>query len=159
MDKQLIDDLEFTNGWTMRLLEQLEMLRSNDKKACDIEKAIGECSLFCFKKNGFDEKLQGFSGLKDYLKFCETDLGWKVDYDENAGVIMCYEQNDACLCPIVRVNEGKVSPSICCCTQGEIRRMFQYALKQAVDVDIVHSIVRDEKRCVYKVTLKENEKE
>jgi hypothetical protein len=149
-----IDDLEFTNRWTNKLLQQLDGLRGKNPSGEDIEKAIGECSLPCFQKNKFDETLKGFSNLQDFLRFCETDLGWKVDYDEQARTIVCYEGNEQCLCPIVRLNKD-ISPAICCCTQGEIRRMFEYALKLPVEVEIIHPIVRDGQRCVYKVQLTE----
>ncbi len=149
-----IDDLKFTNNWTNNLLEELDSLRKQDCTSIDIETAIGRCSMVCFKANHFDEKLKNFKGLDDFLKFCETDLGWELDYDKHSGVIMCYEHNESCLCPIVRVDHNNVSDAMCCCTQGEIKRMFEYAINQLVDVEIIHSFVRDGESCVYKVTLK-----
>ncbi len=148
-----IEDLKFMRNWTKGLLNQLDDMRKQDRSEVDIEAAIGECSMVCFKKNKFDEKLKGFSDLEQFLQYCETGLGWETDYDSEKGTIMCYEHNESCLCPIVRVTDNDVADAICCCTQGEIKRMFEYALNKSVEVEIVHSFVRDGKSCVYKVTL------
>jgi hypothetical protein len=149
-----LEDLKFVNNWTKNLMDNLNEIRNKEiYTGAEIEQAIGECSKVCFLKNEFDKKLVGFENLEEYLKYCETDLGWEVDYNKETGVIMCYEHNEECLCPVVRCNEN-ISDAMCCCTQGEIKRMFSYAIKQEVDVEIVHSFVRDGKSCVYKVTLR-----
>lgn len=144
-----IADYGFICEWNNKLIKQLE---SCENKA-DIENAFQKCSAVCFKKNGFAEKLKELGSLSAFLDYFQNELGWTVSYDKKSGEILCFENNTECLCPIVKA--GCNSPLICRCTQGEIDRMFNFGTGLRVHTEIIHSIIKDGKSCVYKVVLKQ----
>lgn len=147
------EELRAINDRTKQPLGQGDDVRTQGGTGADIESAIGACPRFYIETGHLDEESKFFPDLEAFLRFCETELGWGIDFDKPAGVILCHEQNKTCLCPMVRANRPDIPDTICSCTQGEIKRMFEYAIHRDVAVEIVHSFIRDGKSCVYKVTL------
>lgn len=149
-----MEDMKFTCEWTACLLQRLNRLRSegNDKRG--IESALGECSSLCFERNQFAQKIKKYESTEDFIQqFCIPVLGWECEYDKSSGTIVCLENNKECLCPVVKTIPN-ISEIICCCTQGEIKRIFRYGLEVDVEVEIVDSWVKNGKSCVYKIKLK-----
>ncbi len=144
-------DLEFTKNWTKDLMNELGKIEQGEKT--DVGEAIGNCSQMCYDSKHLDEELTGFTSASQFASYLEKEWGWKVQFDEAAGVLLCDENKDHCLCPIVRATCNALSGSICCCTSGMLKRIFKRALGRDVKAEIVRSVVRDGKSCIYRITL------
>lgn len=147
-----MENMQFICDWTSCLLRKVNELPTGCKN--EMKHALEECSGLCFERNQFSQKLKRYKSPEEFIEsFCIPVLGWECEYDPKTGVIVCRENNEQCLCPIVKAMPN-ISDIICCCTQGEIKRIFRYALGADAEVSIVDSWVKNEKSCVYEVKLK-----
>lgn len=149
-----MDNLQFTRDWAKNFLDniQTDCEQAADHKI-DIKKTLMRCSAICFAKNGFEEKIKSCGSFDKFIDFCEKELGWIVNYNRSEKVLVCDENKSECLCPIVKTCKGKVSAYMCCCTEGELKRIFETAYGGKVKTEVLSSILRGDKRCVYRITL------
>lgn len=141
------EDLLFVQRWTQRLL------RCAEEPDMPVKEAIGGCSEICYDKNNMADKLKGIRDLDGYVECLRKDFGWAIDYDRQNRVLICQENNEACLCPVVRSAEGPVPGSMCFCTEAELVRMTQNALGCRAKATVLRSFVRDNESCVYRIEV------
>lgn len=128
------------------------MMQTAQRQGVSAREAVGSGSALCFERNGMREKLGGISDLDGFAAVLRRDFGWTVE-QEKTGVLLCHENNEACLCPIVRLREGNVSGAICFCTEKELERMAECATGRKAKATVLHSYVRDGQSCVYRIEV------
>jgi hypothetical protein len=103
-----------------------------------------------FRSRTFD-KYKG--DLRGFLKSVEGPDGWavKTEYDEKAGIIRVFDRGPHCSCPLVK--EGLTSAAQCDCTLGWQRQTYSAILGLPVDGAVEESILRGDKRCVFRMTV------
>ena len=141
------ENLLFVQQWVQ------ELLRNAQNPDLTVKEAIGRCSQICYDKNNMAYKLKDIHNLDEYVEHLRTDFGWTVDYDRDNRVLICRENNAACLCPIVRSAQGPVPGSMCYCTEAELVRMTQNALGCKAKASVLRSFVRDHESCVYRIEV------
>jgi hypothetical protein len=100
-----------------------------------------------------DDLLAGYTGrLKEFAGFLEKEWGWKVKYDETAGVLTADENKTYCVCPVLKGTPAG-SPAICYCSEGLAERMFSKVAGVAVTAEVVSSVRRGDNTCIYRVQL------
>ena len=97
--------------------------------------------------------VEPISSVEEFVACLKKDFGWGLEYHKNEGYLICNENNTECLCPVVRAANGDISDMMCHCTEGMLKTIFEVGLKKTVRTEMVTSIVRGGKSCVYKVWL------
>ena len=141
------ENQQFVQQWIQ------ELLRNAEDPDMPVKDAIGRCSQICYDRNDMAGKLAGIHNLDEYVERLQTDFGWTVDYDRDHRTLICWENNDACLCPIVQSASGPVSGSMCYCTEAELVRMTESALNCRARAAVLRSFIRDNKSCVYRIEV------
>jgi hypothetical protein len=135
--------------WLIRLLENLDQ---NIDKA-ELRKIIKMSAGVHYDQLKMDELLSGYTGkLKEFVSYLEKEWGWRVNYDEEAGVIIADENKSYCVCPVLKGTPAG-SPAICYCSEGFAERMFSKVAGVAVTAEVVSSVRRGDKTCIYRVQL------
>lgn len=78
---------------------------------------------------------------------------WILSYDANTNALLCDENKGECICPVVKACDGDISASMCCCTEGMLRQIFEKMFKRRVDTKLVTSVLRGGKSCVYEIYI------
>jgi hypothetical protein len=90
-----------------------------------------------------DEMLSGYTGkLREFIVFLEKEWGWKVNYDEAAGVLTADENKNYCVCPVLKSSSVTDSPTICYCSEGFAEKMFSRVAGVEVRAEVISSIRR-----------------
>ena len=82
-------------------------------------------------------------------------MGWIVEYDREKGSITANENKNECVCPILFENNGKIEKgfeNMCYCSEGFAKKMFSKVLGYDVKVNVISSIIRGDKACVYRIS-------
>lgn len=135
--------------WLITLLENLD--RNVDQ--AELRKIIKMSAGVHYDQLNMDGLLSGYAGrLEEFIGFLEKEWGWKVDYDEAAGIITADENKNYCVCPVLK---GTVagSPAICYCSEGFAEKMFSKAAGVAVNAEVVSSVRRGDKTCIYRIRI------
>ena len=146
------NNLEFTRIWANQLLDNMSETGAG-KRFVNGEKAIEACSAYCFREKNMAEMFKDVTTLEELIEIFRTKWNWVVDYDKEHGVLICNENKDYCLCPIEHCSKGDVSKNLCLCTRGMIKSIFRFALQKEVNVELLRSVIRDGKSCIYKIIL------
>ncbi|PTY04206.1 hypothetical protein DB347_20115 [Opitutaceae bacterium EW11] len=89
--------------------------------------------------------LEGF--IKDF-----AEAGDKITYDpEKKTVLIEGSPREECFCPLI--DKHKAPKTVCDCSLGWQRHIYQTLLGRKVNVELVESVVRGGKRCVFKVQI------
>lgn len=150
MDKQREDNLLFTQGWTAELLLHMQ---TNPK--ADASKLMRHCSQYHYDLNQMDLILQPFVGdLEAFIEFLTKEWGWIINYNAEDKMLTADENKDFCVCPIVNsTDDKKISPMLCHCSEGFAKLMFSKVLGREVSAEVISSIMRGDRSCVYRITL------
>lgn len=102
-----------------------------------------------------DNKLQKFRGDFDgYRKYLnQSPSGDNVTYDRERGIVtvMGPERND-CWCPLISLRTR--TPKVACnCSLGWHQRTWETIFGQPVKVELVESVLRGGKRCIFKIRV------
>lgn len=147
--EQLRGQLEAARIRYARLVSILEenLNESTRKRIFD---SLGRECARQFRSRTFD-KYRG--DLRGFLQSVEGPGGWavKTEYDEKAGIIRVFDRGPHCTCPLVK--EGLTSGAQCDCTLGWQRETYSAILGRPVDAVLEESILRGDKRCVFRMTV------
>lgn len=58
---------------------------------------------------------------------------------------------DRCFCPMVMEDTSSVSPVLCYCTLGSLKKKFKLALGRDVDVTMETTVLRGDPRCRFQI--------
>lgn len=101
--------------WLISLLDNLDQ---NIGQA-ELRKIIKMSAGVHYDHLKMDEMLSGYTGkLREFIVFLEKEWGWKVNYDEAAGVLTADENKNYCVCPVLKSSSATDSPTICYCSEG-----------------------------------------
>lgn len=143
-------DLEFTHGWTKNMLSVMEKAKDEN---VDTPELMRRCSSFCYGGKHIGDMVEPISSVEEFVACLKNDFSWGLQYDRETNVLICNENNTECLCPIVRAAGGDISSMMCHCTEGMLKTIFEVGMKKPVHTEMVTSIIRGGKSCVYKVVM------
>lgn len=136
--------------WLVKLLENLDATLDTG----ELRKIIKMSAGVHYDQLKMDDLLAGYTGrMKDFIGFLEKEWGWRVNYDETTGVILADENKSWCVCPVLKGSDATGSPAICYCSEGFAERMFSKVAGMAVTAEVVSSVRRGDKTCIYRVEL------
>jgi len=137
-------------AWVSALLDGMDNILKED----ELRSMLKPCALTHYNNLGMDEVLKDYIGdIDKWINFLVTEWNWKVDYDRNAGQVICDENKGYCVCPMVNKTTGIASTSICYCSEGFIEKMFSVITGRDVKGRVESSILRGDKSCRYVVYL------
>jgi predicted hydrocarbon binding protein len=135
--------------WLITLLENLD--RNVDQ--AELRKIIKLSAGVHYDQLKMDDLLSGYAGkLREFIGFLEKEWGWKVNFDEAAGVITADENKSYCVCPVLKGTPAG-SPAICYCSEGFAEKMFSKVAGVTVTAEVVSSVRRGDKSCIYRIQL------
>lgn len=135
--------------WLIRLLENLDQ---NIEEA-ELRRIIRMSAGVHYDQLKMDDLLSGYVGkLGEFVTFLEKEWGWKVNYDEAAGVITADENKSYCVCPVLKGTPAG-SPAICYCSEGFAEMMFSKVAGATVSAEVISSVRRGDKTCIYRINL------
>jgi predicted hydrocarbon binding protein len=112
------------------------------------------CAAAHYRSANMDAIVSQYTGnLAGFLAFLSEKWQWKVTYDQGTQTIIADENKPACVCPIVQMVPGKVSATLCHCSEGFAERMFSAVIEKPVEAKVVRSILRGDQSCVYSVQV------
>lgn len=140
--------LLFTEGWNKELLNCL-----GETPGLEARELMHRCSDYHYRGLNMDQTLEPFVGdLPCFMKFLSGEWNWLITYEEEKRLIIANENKEFCVCPVVSAAEdGKVSPVICHCSEGFAKRMFEKVIGSEVKTEVISSILRGDKNCIYRI--------
>lgn len=162
LTKNEINDLLFTRDWTQSLLDKLTNAKTEDHTNGSVKDTLFQCASVCYQNKGMDEQIGKLETFEDFFSFLIEEWDWKFSYSRESNELICDENKSECICPVARTCNYDISPTMCYCTEGMLKRIFEKALHRNVDTTMITSILRGGKSCVYKIIidgLSESEKD
>ena len=89
--------------------------------------------------------------LKGFLEEGRRNWMAEATYDEANGLIRIVDKGPHCSCPMVK--EGSTPPSFCDCTLGWQEEAYSTILGRPVKAELEASILRGDKRCIYRIRI------
>ena len=81
---------------------------------------------------------------------------WGRAHQNPWGLIM---SDGYCMCPLVEKGPDGLSPTFCLCSTGYVREIFARSTGKKVNVEILDSLKRGGKDCIFKIEIFEDEME
>ena len=121
----------------------------------DITQIIRKCHIAHYNEIGMQDILEKYVGnIDSFIGFLGREWNWIVDYDRAERVIVADENKETCVCPLF--HSGMLtSGNLCFCSEGFAERMFTYVLQKPVRAEVIRSVIRDGKSCIYKISIGE----
>lgn len=112
------------------------------------------CAKLHYQVNGMDAILEKYVGnLPAFVAFLEKEWGWNVTVSEDGSQLLLDENKDFCVCPITQNVQGKVSGTLCNCSEKFAEQMFSKICEKKVVAKVKRSVLRDGKSCIYEITV------
>lgn len=138
--------MDFCAEWLNHLLCSLG-------EKCD-KRTFETCAHLHHQVNDMDAILKKYAGdLPAFISFLEKEWGWKITLSEDGNQLLVDEDKDFCVCPIAQKVEGKVSGTLCNCSEAFAEQMFSKVCQREVTARVKRSVLRDGKSCIYEVVL------
>ena len=148
-----VKELRWKQNWVKRVFTRL--LETMDKTLDEPtrQKILISMGRECANVWGFPAKYKG-----NFEEFWNKEIErWKeaaeiAEYDREKGVIMISsaERTD---CTCVFVDKEKTPRYFCDCSLGWQMELFETILRKPVKVELVDSVLRGGKRCVFKIRI------
>lgn len=148
MENQRELALLFTEGWNKELLQNLE-----ENSQLEASELMHRCSGYHYRKLNMDQTLEPYIGnLEGFVEFITKEWGWIITNNEKEHIITANENKEFCVCPMVSIaGDKKVSPVLCHCSEGFGKSMFSKIIGKEVKAEVISSILRGDKNCIYKI--------
>jgi predicted hydrocarbon binding protein len=115
---------------------------------------VRECAIAHYRSANMEEIVSRYKGdIEAFLQFLSREWKWKITYDRDAQIITADEDKRICVCPLVQKSIGKVSATLCHCSEGFAERMFSAVVEKPVKAEVTKSILRGDKSCVYTIQI------
>lgn len=148
-DEPLNSNNSLMQDWISTLLLSID--DHEDEAAC--RKIMKRCAQTHFNHLQMDVLLKEYKGdLSRFITFIEQKWGWKIDYQQKAGVLLADENKNYCVCPMVNKEKGVKSSILCYCSEGFAELMFSTVIGHKVKASVISSIHRGDSRCIYRIT-------
>jgi hypothetical protein len=149
-DKPATNPNALQQAWISALLDRIDDTMTEE----ELRKALKPCALTHYDAINMSDVIKDYFGdIDKFVNYLTTEWNWKVDYDKTTGRIVCDENKDHCVCPMVNKEKGIASPSICFCSEGFIEKMFTVVAGKPVTTKVATSILRGDASCRYIVNL------
>lgn len=141
------------NWWADHTKKQLaklwELLDQHlDPKTRD--EIIEQLGRNCAKSLGWPQQYK--DKPEDFFKMMKERMGEEITYDKEQGVISVVTPERDCVCGMVN---SKITPAYFCnCSKGWQKEMYESILGKSVECEVVESVLKGGKRCVFKNTIK-----
>jgi predicted hydrocarbon binding protein len=137
--------------WISNLLTVLDQHNLSQETRSAI---VRECATAHYRNANMDEIVSQYKGdLEAFLQFLSKEWKWKIIYDRDAQIVTADEDKKVCVCPLVQKSVGKVSATLCHCSEGFAERMFSAVVEKPVKAEVTRSILRGDKSCVYTIQI------
>lgn len=154
--------VEKSESWIKDLMNNVDALLDEETKI----KLMQECGRACFtrafgvapeekptpeearryllalKARGFKVRQEGNKTIIVY--------SWRQDHQNPWGLIL---GDGYCMCPIVETGPEGLSPTYCYCSTGYVKESFNRALGKPVKVELLDSLKRGGKDCIFKIEV------
>lgn len=148
-DETDTEALKVSGNWVASLLDALDENLNKGSKETILETCGRECARRGFKKVALKYK----GDLNGLISEINRQLVKSVEFDDFDGIVRIYgNQNSTCNCPIVQ-NIASISGSICICSLGWHKEIFETVTGRSVWVEPEKTVVRGDDRCVHAVYL------
>jgi len=115
---------------------------------------LKSCARAHYDQLKMNEILEPYAGdLKKFISFLQNSWNWKVDFDEEKGIIYADENKNYCVCPMVGQQQGLNMGVLCYCSEGFAELMFSKVAGHQVQARVISSIHRGNSRCKYQIKL------
>jgi len=117
------------------------------------ESVLMKCADAHYRIANMEKTLEPMKGdLSKLIEFLHIELGWIVHHDKHDKTIIADENKPDCVCPPL-YKEGIIDNELLCdCSRGFARQMFSFVLGHDVEAEVVRSVIRRGKSCIYKIT-------
>lgn len=145
-----VHERNLSQNWLSNLLDKIDENKDEDFK----RQTVKSCAVTHYTDLNMDELLRPYSGdIKKFINFLSTEWGWIIEYDKTKQQIIANENKTVCVCPILPPAKNKTNPLICYCSEGFAELMFSKVLNKKVSAEIISSIHRGNKNCIYKFSI------
>ena len=153
-DCDKIKDMNWRLNWRLNHAKgQLCILLNEIEDDIPLEKRkeiLEKMGRNCASSTSWAEKYKGDPEV--YFEFMNTAHGETITYDRKKGLIKVVSgERDQCPCPIV--DSSKTPPYYCHCSIGWQKQIYETMLDKKVEVNLVESVLRGSKRCIFEVTV------
>lgn len=142
-----------TNEYAVWINDLLETVSENP--VLSTEELLCQCGRSCARRKGHLDNIAKIKPLaagcktrRDYVGFLNKSM--PVTFVEEEDGIVFHLGNEHCHCPMVELVKN---PALCHCTQGSNRATWSEFFGKPVEVDIVETILRGGKECVFKIRV------
>jgi len=151
--------IEFAEGWLKNFMKIIDET-VDDQTKCKIMEANGRaCALDYLKSIGREIKPVPF---EEWIATVKKQRSRSTQV-EGKTIYFTYMKNyqgldapeDFCLCPFVESKPEGLSATYCHCSVGYIKELFGQTFGKPVKVELIESVLRDNKRCKFKIELAE----
>ena len=156
--------LEKTGLWIKDLMAHMDDMLDQETRI----KLMQACGQSCFIRafGVADEKEPTAEERKRYLRLLESrgvkiqreghattfTISWGRNHQNPTGLIM---SDGYCMCPQVESGPPGLSPTYCYCSTGYVKESFERVLGKSIKVELLDSLKRGGKDCVFKVELQD----
>jgi hypothetical protein len=143
-----VDKDEMPRQWLSLLLGHIDGIADEAGK----RSLLKGCAQAHYDHLKMEELLAPYRNHPDaFVKYLESEWGWKVSNDKKARTILADENKDHCVCPVAARLPQTAPAALCYCSEGFAQAMFSFVLGCAVSATVVSSILRGDQRCVYRI--------
>jgi hypothetical protein len=143
--------MNFSMDWFNELLNSMDKNCSHEQ--CTL--IMDQCAEWHYKAGYMEQVLEKYIGdLDGFIEFSEKEHKQVITYDKDKKIMLVDENKDHCVCPVAQCMKGKkISPALCNCSAGMAERMVSKVVGYPVKAQIVSSIIRGDKTCIYEIRL------
>ena len=140
----------FASEWIANLLTVLDDNLTEETRVS----LLRNCAEAHYRSANMDAVVSQYQGNPSgFMQFLSEKWQWKITYDQAAQTITADENKPDCVCPLVQKAPGKVSATLCHCSEGFAEKMFSAVIEKPVEARVIRSILRGDKSCVYSIQV------
>jgi len=137
--------------WTANLLANLSL----ELEPKMVKSLVKNNAIIHFNELNMNDMLKDYIGYPDkFITFISEKWGWKIEFDKTAGILFADENKSYCVCPMVNQADGIGTSVMCNCSEGFAEKMFSTVFDSPVTATVISSVLRGDKSCIYKITIK-----
>ena len=144
-----ISDVILLREWLTSLLSGVDSLLDEGAK----EKLLEACGRACAAHHGSIESARAIatrtSDIDEQLKLVNHGIPWCGQWQRGDGSI--FAVCESCGCPLVREGLIPLSPTLCNCSRGYVKAVFEAIWASSVSVELVQAIGRGDPVCCFVV--------
>ena len=152
--------------WIKSLMDHMDAFLDEETRKIVMQACGRSCYIGAFgvapKEKPTLEEVEGFvknfeaQGYKVEREEKKTTIvySWGRTHQNPWGLIM---SDGYCMCPLVEKGPDGLSPTFCLCSTGYVREIFARSTGKKVNVELLDSLKRGGKDCIFKIEILEGE--